>query len=304
VVKLFVLLGIAIASLGVAANASAVNRPIHVVTTVSPGPHFFGDPIRADVDILIDTKRADPKAVRLDTKFDPYTRLARPERIRSDDGSTTRLRYRYLLTCDTFSCLTGDETERSIHFAPATIRYRARRGKAAKMTARWPRFRFVSRFGGPRYLPQTASEVQRGIQFANDPIVRLFASIRAPTPSYRLSPLVFAVLLFALALTALLGAATLMRPLYALLRRQELDAGPELTPLQRALAAVDAATRRQPGSAEHREALAWLGRELRRTNLTELVGRARRLAWSEQPPTADASRELTADVETAHKDGT
>jgi hypothetical protein len=302
-VKLFVLLGFAAASLAVAANASAVTRPIHVVTTVSPGPHFFGDPIRADVDILIDTKRVDPKAVRLDTKFDPYARLAPPQRITSNDGATTRLRYDYLLTCDTFRCLTGDKTERSIHFAPATIRYRDRHSKAAKLTARWPRFQFVSRFGGPRYLPQTASEVQRGIQFANDPIVRLFASIRAPSPSYRLSPVVFAVLLFAVTLTALLAAAILARPLSALVRRQDVDGGPELTPLERALAAVDAATRRQPGSAEHREALAWLGRELRRTNLTELVGRARRLAWSEQPPTADDSRELAADVEAGQKDG-
>jgi hypothetical protein len=302
-VKLAVLLGVAAASLAVAASASAVNRPIHLVTTVSPGPHFFGDPIRADVDILIDTKRVDPNAVRLDTKFDPYTRLARPQRISSDDGSTTRLRYRYLLTCDTFRCLTGDKTQRTIHFAPATIRYRDRDDKAAEMTVRWPRFRFVSRFGGPRYLPQTASEVQRGIQFANDPIVRLFASIRAPTPSFRLNPVGLASLLFAAALAALLGAATLARPLYALVRRQDVDGGPELTPLERALAAVDAATRRQPGSAEHREALAWLGRELRRTNLTDLVGRARRLAWSEQPPTADDSRKLAADVEAGLRDG-
>lgn len=302
-VRLVALLGVAAASLAVAASARAVNRPIHVVTTVSPGPHFFGDPIRTNVDILIDTKRVDPNAVRLDTKFDPYTRLAQPQRISSDDGSTTRLRYRYLLTCDTFRCLTGDKTQRTIHFAPATIRYRDRHGKAAKMTARWPRFRFVSRFGGPRYLPQTASEVQRGIQYSGDPIVRLFASIRAPTPSYRLNPLVFAVFLFAVALTALLAAGTLARPLYALVRRQEVDGGPELTPLERALAAVDAAMRRQPGSAEHREALAWLGRELRRTNLTELVGRARRLAWSEQPPTADDSRKLAADVEAGLRDG-
>jgi hypothetical protein len=302
-VRLVALLGVATASLAVAASASAVNRPIHVVTTVSPGPHFFGDPIRTNVDILIDTKRVDPNAVRLDTKFDPYTRLARPQRISSDDGSTTRLRYRYLLTCDTFRCLTGDKTQRTIHFVPATIRYRDRDGKAAKMTARWPRFRFVSRFGGPRYLPQTASEVQRAIQYSSDPIVRLFASIRAPTPSFRLNPVGLASLLFAAALAALLGAGTLARPLYALVRRQDVDGGPELTPLERALAAVDAATRRQPGSAEHREALAWLGRELRRTNLTELVGRARRLAWSEQPPTADDSRKLAADVEAGLRDG-
>ena len=155
----------------------------------------------------------------------------------------------------------------------------------------------------PRYLPQTASEVQRGIQYSSDPIIRLFASIRAPTPSYRLSPVVLAVLLFAVALAALLAAGTLARPLYALVRRKEIDGGPELTPLERALAAVDAATRRQPGSAEHREALAWLGRELRRTNLTDLVGRARRLAWSEQPPTAHDSRELAADVEAGQRDG-
>jgi len=255
------------------------------------------------VDILIDTKRLDPKAVRVDTKFDPYTRLARPQQMRSDDGSVTRLRYHYLLTCDTFACLTGDKTQRTIHFAPATIRYRDRQGKAAKLIARWPRFRFVSRFGGPRYLPQTASEVSRGIQYTSDPIVRLFASIRAPSPSYRLNPIVLAVLLFAAALAALLGAGVLGRPLYALVRRQEVDGGPELTPLEQALAAVDAATRRQPGSAEHRESLAWLGRELRRTNLTALVGRARRLAWSEQAPTADASRQLTADVEAGRRNG-
>lgn len=301
--KVIALLAAAAASLAVAASAGAVDRPIHVVTTVSPGPHFFGDPIQTDVDILIDTKRLDPKAVRVDTKFDPYTRLARPQRMRSDDGSVTRMRYHYLLTCDTFACLTGDKTQRTIHFAPATIRYRDRQGKAAKLIARWPRFRFVSRFGGPRYLPQTASEVSRGIQYTSDPIVRLFASIRAPSPSYRLNPIVLAVLLFAAALAALLGAGVLGRPLYALVRRQEVDGGPELTPLEQALAAVDAATRRQPGSAEHRESLAWLGRELRRTNLTALVGRARRLAWSEQAPTADASRQLTADVEAGRRNG-
>ena len=83
-VKLIAILGVAAASLALASSAKAVDRPIHVVTTVSPGPHFFGDPIRTDVDILIDTKRLDPNAVRVDTKFDPYTRLARPQRLTSN----------------------------------------------------------------------------------------------------------------------------------------------------------------------------------------------------------------------------
>jgi hypothetical protein len=300
-VKLAALLGVAAASLAFAASAGAADQPVRVVTTIPTTPHFFGDQIRAYVDILVDTKQLDPNKVKLDTKFNPYTRLARPRRSKTADGSTLRLRYSYLLTCDTFRCLTGKKTERLIRFVPATIRYPGPNGKTAKLIARWQPFRFVSRFGGPRYLPQTASEVQRGLQYSNDPIVRLFVSVHAPTSSYRLNPLALAMLLFLLAVAALLAGGTLARPLYALVRRQEVSTGPVLTPLERALAAVDAATRRQPGSAEHREALAWLGRELRRTNSTDLVGRARRLAWSEQAPTADASRALAADVEAARR---
>jgi hypothetical protein len=301
-VRLCALLVVAVASLAAASSATAADRPIRVVTIVAPGPHLFADQIQADVNVLVDSKLVDPKAVRVDTKFSPYTRLGRPLRTTSTEGSTIRLRYRYLLTCDALRCLTGKKTQRTIRFAPATVRYRNRSGKSNTMTARWQRFRLVSRFGGPRYLPQTASGVTTGIQFSSDPVVRLFASIRAPDPSYRLDPAVFAALLFAAALTALLGAGGLARPLLALVRRKD-TTGPELTPLERALAAVDTATRRQPGSSEHREALAWLARELPRANLPALVGRARRLAWAEQPPTADASRELTADVEAAQRSG-
>ncbi len=281
-VRLAALLGVVAASLAFTASAGAVDRPVRVVTTIPTGPHFFGDQIRAYVDILVDTKRLDPKKVKLDTKFDPYTRLARPRRSKTAAGSTLRLRYSYLLTCDTFRCLTGKKTERLIRFVPATIRYPGPDGKTAKLIARWQPFRFISRFGGPRYLPQTASEVQQGIQYTSDPIVRLFVSVHAPAPSYRMNPVVLAVLLFLLALAALFAGGTLARPLYALVRRQEISTGPALTPLERALAAVDAATRRQPNS-------------------TDLVGRARRLAWSEQAPTADASRTLAADVEAARR---
>jgi hypothetical protein len=300
-VRLLALLWVATATLVAASGAAAADRPIRVVTLVSPGPHLFGDQIQADVNILVDTKRVDPKAVRIDTKFNPYSRLATPQRTTSTDGSTTRLRYRYLIACDSLRCLTGKKTQRTIRFAPVTVRWHERSGASSAMTARWQRFRLVSRFGGPRYLPQTASEVTRGIQYTGDPIVRLFASIRAPDPSYRLDPAVFAALLFAAALTALLGAGALARPLIALVRRKDTDEGPELTPLERALAAVDTATRKQPGSAEHREALARLARELPRANLPGLVGRARRLAWSEQPPTAHASRELTDEIEAVRR---
>jgi hypothetical protein len=305
VVRRFALLCVAAAGLGAATatGARAATSPVDVSLVVSPGPHIFGDQIRAEVNVVIDTKAVDLKAVHVDTKFDPYTRLETPHRTTTSSagGSTTLLRYSYLLTCDTFACLTGKKKERTIHFAPATVRYRDRNGKSTTLTVRWPKFRLVSRFGGPRYLPQTASDVTRGLQYTGDPIIQLVVSTRAPSPSYRLNLVVFAALLFAAGLTALVGAGTLARPLYALARRQEATAGPELTPLEQALAAVDAATRRQPGNAEHREALAWLARELPRANLAEFVGRARRLAWSEQPPTAEASRKLAGDVDAAQR---
>jgi hypothetical protein len=303
-VRLAALTCVAVVALAAAsANAATQKKPVSTVTRLPSSPQLFGDPILADLDILVDTKRVDPRAVRVDTKFDPYTRLKPAQRTRTTDGTTTRLRYRYLLTCDTFACITEDKAERWILFAPATVRYRDRRGKSTKLTATWLRFRLVSRFGGPRYLPQTASQVTQGIQYSNDPIIRLFASVRAAAPSFRLDPTTIAVFLFVAAAAALLGAGQLARPLVALVRRRDIDTGPELTPLERALAAVDTAIKRQPGSAEHREALAWLARELRRTNMPELVSRSRRLAWSEQPPTADASRELAADVEAAKNGG-
>lgn len=302
-VRLAALVGVASLALVAAGAANAAERAVRVATRLPSSPQLFGDRITADLDVLINPALVDPKQVRVDTKFDPYTRLAKPQRTISSDGKTTRVRYHYNLTCDTFFCLTGKKGERWIYFPPATVRYVNRKGDALKLKPTWQRFRLVSRFGGPRYLPRTATEVTRGIQYGNDPIIRLFASVRAPVPSFRLDPNLIAAFLSALALVAFLGATQLARPLVALVRRQQLDTGPDLTPLEQALAAVDNAIRRQPGTAEHREALAWLARELRRSNMPDLVGRSRRLAWSEQPPTADASRELTAAVENAQRNG-
>jgi hypothetical protein len=80
------------------------------------------------------------------------------------------------------------------------------------------------------------------------------------------------------------------------LARSRTDAVTELSPLERALTSVDHAARREPGGAEHREALALLARELRRAGMSDLVGSARRLAWSEQAPTEADSRKLVAEV--------
>jgi hypothetical protein len=125
--------------------------------------------------------------------------------------------------------------------------------------------------------------------------VRLPLSVESPPPTYRVRPATLALVLFGLAGIALFGTALLARPLVAALRREEAAEVP-LSPLEQAVAAVETASQREPGSADHREALALLARQLRRDGLTELVNAARKLAWSEHAPSAAASRELTSDV--------
>jgi hypothetical protein len=80
------------------------------------------------------------------------------------------------------------------------------------------------------------------------------------------------------------------------LARSRTNVVEELSPLERALASVEHSSRREPGSAEHREALALLARELRRAGMSELVSSARRLAWSERAPTEADSRKLVTAI--------
>jgi hypothetical protein len=128
-------------------------------------------------------------------------------------------------------------------------------------------------------------------------VLRLPLSVKSPPPSYRVRPATLTIILFTAALLALAAAAVVGRPLLVLLRRGE-PVAPPLSPLEQAVAAVETTGQREPGSAEHREALALLSRQLRRSNLDELVNRARKLAWSEDAPTAAASRSLTSEVRT------
>jgi len=94
-VKLVVLLGVAAVSLAATSSAGAASAP-STSSRQCRRPALLGDPIHADVDILIDTKRVDPNAVRLDTKFDPYTRL-RP-------AATHQIRRRLDQRCATSTC--------------------------------------------------------------------------------------------------------------------------------------------------------------------------------------------------------
>ena len=279
--------------------AAAPSGIIKTEVTLSPGPYLFGQRIAADVDVLVDTKHLDPKALQVETRFFPYAYVTAPHRTETQDGSVADVHYRYLVDCNTLQCITGG-LQRRIVFAPARIRYRDEAGHMQDQKLAWPAIREISRVGNDQIRPATATQARLSLPLA--PLQQFSASVVAPSPSYRLSPLALGLLLFGIAALALVAAFSLARPLLALVRSRRDTTGPELSPLERALAAVDGAAKQQTGGAEHREALARLARELRRAQLPGLVQAARKLAWSEQAPSASASRELVAEVRAAMED--
>lgn len=279
-------------------SAPAAPGIVRAQATVPPGPYLFGEQVEPAIEVLVDRRLVDPGSLQVQTRFFPYEEVTAPTRTVTVVGKLADVRFRYLLQCLSLPCLTGSSPERKIQFAPpARIDYRDRKGRASTERVSWPVFREVSRVGSNQFSPVSASQATFSIP--PDPILQLPSSAVAPAPSYRLSPLPLAVVFAVLAAAALAAALLLARPLRALLRRRRRAEGPELSPLERALAAVEEAARRQAGSAEHREALALLARELRRAQLPGLVAPARKLAWSEQAPSASASRNLVAQVRAA-----
>jgi hypothetical protein len=292
------LAAVGLAALVVAAAADSASAAssgiVKTEVTLSPGPYVFGQRVTADVHVLVNRKLVDPKALQAQTRFFPYEFVVAPRRTETDDGSVTEVHYRYVLDCNTLECLTGGTLQRRIKFAPVRIRYRDRSRHTWSRSFEWPAIREISRVGNDEIRPPTATDARFSLPL--DPLLQFPASVVAPSPNYRLSPLALGLLLIAFAAGALVATFFVAQPLVALVRRTRDAAGPELSPLEQALAEVEATASGQAGGAEHREALALLARELRRVQQPDLVHSARKLAWSEEAPSASASRNLVAEV--------
>jgi hypothetical protein len=275
-------------------SARATVAIVDAQTSVPTGPFRFGEEVTADLEILVNTTVIRPEDLHAATRFDPYTVLAPPERQTRADGHITSVRFRYLLQCASLACTMGPGKEqRQITFPAAVVSYVRDDGKTRTRKVAWQPIVLVTRVHDPLSRPATATQARQ--QLPGDPVLRLPLSVKSPPPSYRVRPEILAIVLFAAALFALGGAGVVGRPLLVLVRRGA-PVAPPLSPLEQAVAAVESAGQREPGSAEHREALALLSRQLRRVNANELVTRARKLAWSEDAPTAAASRSLTSEV--------
>jgi hypothetical protein len=278
-----------------AGGATAAVGIVGTQTSLPLGAYRFGEQVTAELDVLVNTKLVDPNDLQADVQFGPYEVIGTPHRDTLDEGSTARVRFRYVIQCASLACtMAPNQHQRRITFKPAVVSYESRDGKRRTTQAPWQSIVLVTRVNDPLSRPQTATQA-RLPTVPTDPMLRLPLSVKAPPPSYRIPPVTLGIVLILAALLAFGGTAVVARPLVALVRGQEATA-PPLSPLEQALVAVESAAQRRPGSADHREALALLARQLRRENLTELVNPARKLAWAEDAPTPSASRALTGDV--------
>ena len=70
-----------------------------------PSVHLFGEPVVAQVDVILDRTKVDPADVRLKTDFEPYEPVGETREERKDIGDYTVIRYTTTLDCLSEFCI-------------------------------------------------------------------------------------------------------------------------------------------------------------------------------------------------------
>jgi hypothetical protein len=268
------------------AEPGSLVEPIVVNATLGPQQHLFGDPLRARVDVILDSKRVDPQSVKVRTSFAPYRPLEPPRRLESAAGAITRLRFDYRLACLTYRCLPIGR--RRFDLRNGAVEYHTRSSEAVQTEEiDWPVLHAAGRISATRLWEA---------QLRGD-----YHDLAPPT--YGVSPKL--VQFVALVLAVLFGAAALilvlrLLPLAPLFERLGLKTVDRRTPLERALARVHQTAERPD---EGRRALERLAHELRRVQNPHLAGAASRLAWSREFPVDGRLTALSTEVERLIREG-
>lgn len=255
---------------GGAEEGPRLEQPVTVRAGVSSPVVLFGDTLRLDVDVLVDSRRVDPASVRLVGGFAPFTERSRTiERSRSGDAESVS--FRVELACVERGCLPQQGRPRPVRLERGFVLY----GSGGRAALDWPGVEVTSRLAA-------ADRVRPALRLSDAP---------PPPPSWSASPSLVAGLLFgAAALLGLAGLALLAVEARRLLARRGGDPLAGLPPVERALALL----RRARTPAERRTALDRLARALDgdAANGDGLAAEARSLAWSERTPAEPDAAEL------------
>jgi hypothetical protein len=282
-----------------ASSAKSLQRGhlISVAASLVPQSHLFGEPIRVRIEATVDKRRVDPNRIELHTNWSPYKVIGSQRPIRRDVGDYAELSWRARLHCVQSDCLPGVGSVRRFRFVQASLTSPA----FAPVTIKWPEIAVVSRLD-PIDIKRRPVITEVGQRITDRPAAAI-PPWRADTGtvdavSYRFSPELVFWLAVAGVLLLIAAAGLLVRPLIPtpawLLRWRP----PEQTPLERALAEYERATRLGT-AAEQRLALEHLAIELDRQGEGVLAWTASELAWSETPPNAERGDVLTVGVRSA-----
>ena len=258
----------------------ALPSQIFILTRIDPRVHGVGDPIVAELVVLIDTNVVDPDSIRPLIDYEPYDRIEEVRRTVTKSGSVARISYRYPLMCLAEACTPSEETPIT-ELPTGTVFYRFHSApRPVGREVEWPPMVFVER--------ATDDEVEGGQWRVDAPAI---------TPvSYRFSPGWLAALLFGASLAFLLVAAAIVWQLVE--RRREPEAEPVVDtrpPLERALDAARLASL-NGAVPERRRALERVARELTALGEEELAARARTLAWSPDGASRQAVEDFARDA--------
>jgi hypothetical protein len=260
-----------------------------------PQSFLFGQPVHVRIDAVVDHRKLDPRRIRLDASWDPYTPIAPMTTSRVDVGNYTRLRWQVDLHCLDLRCVPRVGSNVRNVFQPTTVHYfgHVSGGETPSVTVTWPNVIAWSRLDvidqeRKAVVRKTGSIFSRQVA-AFAPPWHVDTSLAAV--SYRVDPSVLFWGAVAGALTLVLVAALFVRPW--LPAAGWLRGAPQLSKLERALVAVERA-RGKP--IEERKALELLAAELRSSGEQSLAWAATELAWSPVAPEPERTDALTGDI--------
>jgi hypothetical protein len=268
-------------------------RYVSVSRSVEPKAAFFGEPVTARVEVVVDTRHLAPERVRVVPRtfpYRPYTELAVD---RKDSGRFTRLTFEVGLRCLYYACLpvradipgVPYRDQRVTRFQAWQVYYDDPQTKKPRHLARiwWPSLEAVSNLD--------LTDVR--VTFQQSPGRHTPAPL--PAVTYRLSPPLTAALLLLAAALLLVYPAVLLRRWQAARRPPPPPPAPPLPPLERALLLVEWARDRVDGE-DRRKALEELAFRLDEAGRERQAESARRLAWSAGSPSPEAADALVEEV--------
>src|SRR5215210_1643172 len=134
--------------LGDGGQNAAGPRPSTVFSAtadVQPRAHAFGDPVVAQVTVLVDRTLIDPQSLRLEPRFDPYEPAGPVSREVTESGTGARISFRVPLVCLREGCEPVEGAQAlSLPSGHIFYRYQARSGRA-DYSFGWPTVEVVGR---------------------------------------------------------------------------------------------------------------------------------------------------------------